>query len=560
MRILVDNRVRASGATEQQLAALRALAEHDNPALAELPRLRASLAQRPRDKVLRARVAELEALPAKVRLWEETRSLSYALSVPRGLSLDVANHPALRGSSLISGIGEGDPLLRVWRPGELRLRRPLWEHQEAFLEPALREEQGILRAATGSGKTMTLLAVFTRLALPTLVVVPSQALAEQWVRTALAEVEGLRPEHVGVIGGGKNEVRPLTVAVCDSLAVDDCRRARELSRSFGVLLFDEVYGAAARTRFAVVDASCARYRFAAGDDERRKDEGEFFTYAAFGRVLHSVTRRAAEASGAIVPVRVRLVETGCAPPPWWEELDAYARGMRRTDLIRHLEADPGRSALLSALVVRAAREGQVLCFAHHVDHVRRMHADALAMSAAELHRGGRETAIPYDAGDLAGRTGFFLGGAQMAKERRETCARLRSGECRATFATYKALGKGVDLPGATRAVLASPIHNDREGVNQVLGRLCRSADGKQAPEAVVLFDERVFGPSFVRAFTRGGREVVVERRGEGPGGREVVTAREYLQEVGDGQARRGGAGGESGESAGSFFRKLGRRG
>ena len=550
MRILIDNRVRASGATEEQLAALRALGEHDNPALAELPRLRASLAQRPRDRVLRARVAELEALPAKVRLWETEGD--GALSLPRGVPwADACTFTERASTSVRTTLSAGDPLLRVWKTGDLRLRRPLWEHQAAFVEPALREDQGVLRAATGSGKTMALLAVFARVALPTLVVVPSQALADQWVATALREVGGLRPEHVGLVGDGKFEVRPLTVAVCDSLAVDDCRRARELARSFGVLLFDEVYGAAARTRFAVVDASCARYRLAAGDDERRKDEGEFFTYAAFGRVLHTVTRKEAEASGAIVPVRVRLVETGCAPPPWWEELDAYARGMRRTDLIRHLEADPGRAALLSALITRAAREGQVLCFAHHVDHVRRMHADALAVTPEP---GGL---LPESG--LAGRTGFFLGGAQMAKERRETCARLRDGSCRAAFATYKALGKGVDLPGATRAVLASPIHNDREGVNQVLGRLCRSADGKQAPEALVLFDERIFGPSFVRAFTRGGREVVVERRGEGPGGREVVAAREYLQEVGDGQARRGGAGGDSGESAGSFFRKLGRR-
>lgn len=526
MKITVDSRIRVEGATPGEVRNLKALAEQPNPLREGLARMRASLRQRPFDARLRGAVARLESEPEVLRLWREE---GRALTLPRGL-LDHARNLVSFGAVVVD-TASGAPELSEWLPGDLSLRRELWAHQARAAGACAAAGQGICRAATGSGKTVLALALLVRYALPTLVLVPSVSLAEQWVRAALKEVEGLLPEHVGVVGDGRDEVRPLTVAVVHSLASDDCRRAKELARTFGLLLFDEVYGAAAKTRYEVVDASAARYRFAFGDDERRKDDLECLTYAAFGAVLDTTTRAEAEACGAIVPVRVRLVETGVEPPGWWGELEGSARAMRTGELIRHLEEDVDRAALVAALTVRAAREGQVLVFGHHVDHVQRMHADALAADEGAV---------------LSGHTAFFLGGQKMKRDRRDATDRLLAGELRAAFATYKALGKGVDLPSVTRALLATPIHNDRDGVNQALGRLCRGAEGKDAPEAVVLYDEKVFGAAPVRAYMRGGREVVVECAG----GR-VLTVREYLQEGGgDGEQRKRQS------SAREFFDKL----
>lgn len=537
MRVALTDRIELLDATPQEVARVRALCEHPNPARVELPRLEAALRDRPFDRRLRGMVAALREQEDPIRTWRRLEGGTF--TAPRGLLSQL--RPI---GDLVDRTSLGDPELR-WPRGVSPRKSPRPE-QEAFVAAAVRETQGIYRASAGSGKSLALLFLAHRLALPTLVCVPSQALLEQWVRVAIEDL-GLRPEDVGAVGGGACDVRPLTVATVDSLAADGCRRARELSRTFGVLLFDEVYGAAARTRFDVVDCSAARYRIACGDDERRKDDLECLTYDAFGPVLCELSRRDAERMGLVVPVRVRLVETGTAPPAWWDKLDAQSRAMRRTELIRHLEEDPQRAALVASYAVRAAREGQVLVFGHHVDHVHRMRDDAVIAIRSiwdELDRLAR-------ADDLGGeterrlrkqlrelnrfemKTGLFLGAPAQKAERRRTTEGLLDGSVRTAFATYKALGKGVNLPSVERAVLATPIHNSRDGVNQVLARLNRTAAGKAAPEAVVLYDERIFGLEPVRAYVHGGREVVVERKG----GKITVPAREYLRDRQDERAK-----------------------
>lgn len=498
MRIRIDNRIRVTGATPEQEAALKALCEHENPRRADLPRLEAMLESRRWDGRLRAQVMAAREEPAILRTW---RVDDGELTLPRG----VWNKPPLGGLSTFEDCRASgaafDPI--EWRP-----KKTPRDYQEAALERMDREEQGLLRQSAGSGKTLTLLTQARRCGLPTIVIVPSQALLEQWVGTAIQDF-GLKPDDIGCIGGGTKKIRPLTIALVDSLAAHDCRLAKELSHTFGCLLFDEVYGAPARTRYDVVDCFAARYRFGAGDDERRRDDVECLTYDLFGEVLAEAPRAMLEKLGWIHSVRVRLVETGAPAPKWWRDLPPLARATRYLEIVRYLEDDPKRAALVAALACLAVRAGsQVLVFGHHRDHALRMQADVVAMAP-----------------DLAHATGRFLGGTSAAKERQDTTVGLLEGRTKAAFATYKALGKGINLPAVSRAVLATPIHGARENVNQVLARINRTAEGKDRPEAAVLYDSEVFGLSPVRKYMAGKRDVVVQTAD----GREL-SARDYIDE------------------------------
>lgn len=502
MRVRIDNRIRITGATPEEEAALKALCEHENPRRADLPRLEAMLEQRRFDGRLRAQVMAARQEPAILRTW---RVEDDELTLPRGVWSTEAWVPFglngsfedVRSTHTMGGAGSR------WRP-----KKAPRDYQEAALTAMLRDEQGLLRQSAGSGKTLTLLTFAARCGLPTIVIVPSQALLEQWVAVAIQDF-GLSPDEIGCVGGGTKKIRPLTIALVDSLAAHDCKLAKELSMTFGCLLFDEVYGAPARTRYDVVDCFAARYRFGAGDDERRKLEDECLTYDLFGEVLAEAPRAMLEKLGWIHSVRVRLVETGTPAPKWWAELPPLARANRYLEIVRYLEDDPKRAALVAALTCMAVRSGnQVLVFGHHRDHALRMQANVAAMAP-----------------DLAVATGRFLGGTAASKERQETTVGLLEGSCKAAFATYKALGKGINLPAVSRAVLATPIHGARENVNQVLARINRTADGKDRPEAVVLYDSEVFGLAPVRAYMKGKRDVVVQTTD----GREL-PARDYIEE------------------------------
>lgn len=500
MRLRIDNRIRVTDMTLSEAIALKAMCEHENPRRADLPRLEAMLESRRWDGRLRAQVMAAREEPKILRTW---RIEDGVLTLPRGVW----------GKALLGGRSTFEDARCTCSPGLLASipwapKKALRDYQEAALERMDREEQGLLRQSAGSGKTLALLTFAARCGLPTISIVPSQALLEQWVAVAIQDF-GLTAEDIGCIGGGTRRVRPLTIALVDSLAANDCRLAKELSQTFGCLLFDEVYGAPARTRYDVVDFFAARYRFGAGDDERRKDDVECLTYDLFGEVLAEAPRAMLEKLGWIHSVRVRLVETGTPPPKWWRDLPPLARATRYLEIVRYLEDDPKRAALVAALACREVRGGsQVLVFGHHRDHALRMQADVIAMAP-----------------DLARATGRFLGGKVGAKERQDTTVGLLEGRTKAAFATYAALGKGINLPAVSRAVLATPIHGARENVNQVLARLNRTAEGKDRPEAAVLYDSEVFGLAPVRKFMAGKRDVVVQT----VDGREL-PARDYIDE------------------------------
>jgi superfamily II DNA or RNA helicase len=401
-------------------------------------------------------------------------------------------------------------------PGSLVLR----PYQERNLLAMQRAEQGILRSSCGSGKTTTLLAFAIRSGLPSIVAVWSRPLLDQWIQCAMRDL-GLRPDEVGVLNDEVERIRPLTIAMVQTCVSRGWHH--KYARTFGNLLCDEADGYAAVTRSEFVDPFECRHRFAASDDERRKDAWEFLLYDLFGPVVDVTTRKEAEAAGAIVPVRVRLVETGFAPPRWWSKLPPSARGYQQNRLLAEMASDPQRGGICTELVRQYVAEGhQVLVFTHHVEHARRLEADIRAK--------------------LPGVTvGLHLGDKANEDERRRTVAGLEVGLCRVAVATYKSLGKGINLPSVTREVLTTPIHNSPDSRNQVLGRLNRANAGKAGAEAAVVYDERISGLAPVRAYREGGREVVVQTA-EG----KILDGREYIAEREE--QRRGGAG--------EFFRDL----
>ncbi|MFB6178565.1 MAG: DEAD/DEAH box helicase family protein [Halorientalis sp.] len=97
----------------------------------------------------------------------------------------------------------------------------------------LRGCRGVLELPTGSGKTVIGIAAIERLGTPTLVVVPTIDLLEQWREELETEFE----EPIGQFGGGEQRREPITVSTYDSAYL----RAEDVSDAFGLVIFDEVH-------------------------------------------------------------------------------------------------------------------------------------------------------------------------------------------------------------------------------------------------------------------------------------------------------------------------------
>ncbi|MEF8886057.1 MAG: DEAD/DEAH box helicase family protein, partial [Haloarculaceae archaeon] len=94
-------------------------------------------------------------------------------------------------------------------------------------------DRGVLELPTGSGKTVIGIAAIEALGTPTLVVVPTIDLLNQWRE----ELETEFDVPVGQLGGGEQRVADLTVSTYDSAYL----RADELGDRFGLVVFDEAH-------------------------------------------------------------------------------------------------------------------------------------------------------------------------------------------------------------------------------------------------------------------------------------------------------------------------------
>lgn len=352
----------------------------------------------------------------------------------------------------------------------------LWPHQEASIAAIERRENCLIRAGTGSGKTSSVLALFSRLRVPSLAIVWSGGLLEQWTSRVTRELR-IPPSEVGLIGAGKERIRPVTIAMQQTIASRGIKP--EWARYFGCVAIDEVQRAPAKTCFRAIDGWPARYRVGVSADETRKDRMEFLTRDLFGVVAHEVSRDELIAQGIIVDVQVRIVPTDFRAP-WWirapRDANAFGAAEQERDsdfnrLLAEMIASADREAIVDRCVASEVAAGsQVLVLSHRVEHCATMEARFAA-------RGFK--------------TGLLLGGEQNKREFARSVEGLKSGAVRVGVGTYQAVGTGTDLPGVEAAVCTTPNAGNRQFFGQVWGRVCRAPKGKTDARLYYLFDRHV---------------------------------------------------------------------
>lgn len=524
VRITIDNRVRVdvTGLDDQVIAELKESFEHSNPEFHKRQAMGFSVWN----------------TPPKIKTWRETVEPFPTDKTRNAIVLDFPRGGAVRVRDVLAKFGL-DREYHDKRTTGVKLLAEVpdhlvtpWKHQERLVQAAIEQENCILKAPTGSGKTGVALAIAARLKLSTLVIVSTTALFKQWVDRATKEL-GIRKRDLGVIKAGKRVLGPLTIAMQRSLVVGGIDQ--DLARYFGVVICDEVQLFAAKTFVESVDPFLAKYRIGISADHRRKDKKEFLIHDLFGGVAAEVERRDLIASGVIVDTIVRVVPTDFAAS-WYgrpddDETDdvSFAQMMGTDDRKSTFDPDaPPESGeqeksmdwdrLLGAmaadlerqrLAVWCVRDGlrtddQVIVMSHRRDHCRDL--DQLFVRAGLT-------------------TGFLIGGADYQREFDETRKRFEKGELQVAVGTFQAIGYGIDLPKAAVVVCVTPIAANKQFFNQVRGRVCRSAKGKTESWMYYLLDLSVYGDKHLRNLVRWNGRVVVWESGKWVDAKEFLRAR-----------------------------------
>ena len=332
----------------------------------------------------------------------------------------------------------------------------LRDYQALAVKKLIHVTQGLVIIPCGGGKTRVGIGAIQALGTPTLVLVHTLDLAEQW----RDEMRNLLDVEAGVIGGGEDVSRHVTIALVQALSKWGDKKLNDFLGRFGFLILDEAHHVAASTFREIVGRCPAKYRLGLTATPEREDGLTPLLEMYFDKPLVVIDHEELAAAGLLELPRIRIIETDFYYP--YTGIDDYA------PMLDSLVSDKVRNSLICEEVKQETHAGNsCLVLSGRIEHCEILH-----------HR------LVSDGVSVA-----LLTGKTRKNLRKDFLDKMRAGQIKVLIATTLA-DEGLDLPNLSRVFLAYP-GRARGRTMQRLGRLMRPFPDKERPMLFDFVDRKV---------------------------------------------------------------------
>ncbi|OGV55973.1 MAG: hypothetical protein A2017_07860 [Lentisphaerae bacterium GWF2_44_16] len=367
---------------------------------------------------------------------------------------------------------------KSFMPLELKLKNAFAPrtHQTEALEAWLSAQgRGIVVMPTGAGKSYFAVMAINRIKRPSLIVVPTIELMEQWA----SQLEKFFGRKTGMLGGGSKEISEITVSTYDSAVL----QMEFIGNRFGLVIFDECHHLPGPVNRMAASMCIAPYRMGLTATPERDDGGEDILHELIGPIVYQIHIDELEGK-VLAPYRTRRILLELEP----DEAAEYAEARKTyTSFIRANNIDfgdktgwskfiglcarlpHGRKAFEAYLTQKRIARSSRSKFRKIWDIMREHRGERIIVFTAEnetAYKLGEYFLLPV----LTHRT--------KISERKEFLDKFRQGDY-PVLITSKVLNEGVDVPEASVGIIVSGSASIREHV-QRLGRILRAQKGKEA--------------------------------------------------------------------------------
>lgn len=382
-----------------------------------------------------------------LKLWDETE---HHLVVPREF-IPADRRPEFSFDFVELGRPECFPLETVDIEDRIQLRD---DEQVQALDALRSHHSGTLNLACGKGKTVLALKLAAILKVPTLIVVNTSALIEQWLK-AINQHLGVR--SVGWIQGDRADWHghPIVLAMVHTLSLRRNRWPAEFRWRFGLVIYDEGHHMSAPVFVQSADLIHGQ-RFSLTATPDRTDGLESIYQNHLGEVIHRNLRQ------DLIPRTDFHVLKWTMPDEDLPLVTDVTGSVHISKLRTYLGTLAWRNQIIYDCLLSDLEEGRnVLVLSHSVDHLETMYAQFSPMGA-----------------------GLIIGNTPQG-ERMPTLA-----GCNPVFGTFQLAREGLDKPSLDTLYVTTPFSNSND-MQQSWGRIQRQFDGKMEP-LVRVFEDTAF--------------------------------------------------------------------
>lgn len=391
-----------------------------------------------------------KAIPRVINCSEETHN---HLFLPRGC---MADFETLMKEKSIEIVLTNETNLGM--PIDVEFRGKLSLQQEEVLQVMLKNETGILSAATGFGKTVVAASIIAKRKVNTLVIVHRKQLMEQW-KERLASFFSMDSKMIGQIGGGKNTATGF-VDIATIQSLNHGGVVKDSVKQYGQVIVDECHHLPAFTYEKVLKEVEAAYVYGLTATPKRKDGHDPITKMQLGPVLYKIS---AKDQAKVRPFKHSFV-------PRFTEFRSSESDIQA--LYSELVVDGSRNELIFNDVLNELEQGAApIILTERIEHVNKLE---------EMFSGFTKNLI-------------VLTGEMTKKEKRiqlNKLEKLSDDQERLVIATGKYIGEGFDNARLDTMFLTNPI-SWVGTLMQYVGRLHRLHEGKTEVKVYDYVDHNV---------------------------------------------------------------------
>ncbi len=340
-------------------------------------------------------------------------------------------------------------------PMEFSFEGELYDYQKEAVAVIKDNENGVLVAPTGTGKTVIAVKMIAERNRPAIILVHRNNLIEQWIDSICRFIPEIEKKDIGVLGAGRKKLKgKIDIAMLQSLSNKE--GISELTNGYEFVIIDECHRLPTVTFEPVIKSIAARYILGLTATPKRKDQFQKIIYMQCGPIIHTIEDVYKESQNRQVEFRETDVPEMDRNQPvhlLWENL---INNKERNDLI------------IGDIISLLSEKRSPVILSDRVEHI----------SMLEIELGNKKPdEIPV----------YKLIGGMGKKERnyiKESIVNnLKENKVFCLFATGSLIGEGFDIPELDTLLITLPI-SFKGRLTQYVGRLHR-ATGEDKKEIVV---------------------------------------------------------------------------